>query len=162
MDFYSFARIFFAWIATVTCIPVVNAVLLFYCHRIRESQLRDDDERRLDSDELRTRAVYGAVALTVATVVFVFADFAAAEWLAIPAGLVHFAVVLMYVAACSLLLTYFFAYEDFFAGLGLYVLSVALPLLVLWPIDWLTGFWQHWVLVFVLPWLKAIPPPAGY
>ena len=161
MDFYSFARIFFAWIATVTCIPVVNAVLLFYCHRIREGQMAEDDERRLDSDELRTRAVYGALALTAATIAFVFVDVAGAEWLAIPAGIVHFAVLLMYVGACSLLLMYFFAYEDFFAGLGLYVLSVALPLLVLWPIDWLTG-WLQPVLGLVLRWLKAIPPPAGY
>jgi hypothetical protein len=161
MDFYSFARIFFAWIATITCIPVVNAVLLFYCHRIREGQMAEDDERRLDADELRTRAVYGAIALTGVTALFVFIDVAAAEWLAIPAGLVHFAVLLMYVAACSLILTYFFAYEDFFAGLGLYVLSVGLPLLVLWPIDWLTHVWQP-VLGLVLHWLKAIPPPAGY
>jgi hypothetical protein len=161
MDFYSFARIFFAWIATITCIPVVNAVLLFYCHRIREGTMAEDDERRLDSDELRTRALYGAVSLMAATPVFVFIDVAAAEWLAIPAGLVHFVVLLMYVGACSLILAYFFAYEDFFAGLGLYVLAVGLPLLVLWPIDWLTHWFQP-VLGIVLHWLKAIPPPAGY
>ncbi|HEX3313444.1 MAG TPA: hypothetical protein VHR72_01080 [Gemmataceae bacterium] len=161
MDFYSFARIFFAWIATITCIPVVNAVLLFYCHRIREGQMAEDDERRLDSDELRTRAVYAAVALMVATPVFVFIDVVAARWLEIPVGPVHLVVLLAYVAACSLILTYFFAYEDFFAGFGLYVLAVGLPLIVLWPLDWLTH-WIQPVLGLVLHWLQVIPPPVGY
>ena len=78
--------------------------------------MAEDDERRLDSDELRTRAVYGAVALTVATAVFVFIDVAAAEWLAIPAGIVHFVVLLTYVAACSLLLHVFFRLRRFLRG----------------------------------------------
>jgi hypothetical protein len=160
MDFYQFARVFFAWIATITCLPFVNVVLLFYSHRIREAQLAEDDERRLDGDEVRTRAIYAAIALTVATIAFVFVDYVAAQWLELPTGPVHFAVALADVAACSGLLMYFFAYEDFFAGLGLYALAVGLPLLILWPLDWFTGLWTNFVLPIVLSWLKVLPPTS--
>ena len=65
-------------------------------------------------------------------------------------------VFLLFVSAGAFLLMLFFAYEDFFDGLSLLVLYLALPAAVLVPIHLLVPVWS-WALNLVFPWLLEVP-----
>jgi len=141
MEFYLFVRDFLAWTASVACLFPVNVPILFFAHRIREGQLANEDDR-MDSDEAWKRAGLGALVLALTTAVFLFADVVFALWADLPAGMVHFVVLIAYIPAAAYVLAMFFAYDDYFHGLGLLTLYLGLPLAALFLINWPTGLWK--------------------
>ncbi len=157
MEFYEFVRGCLAWTASFTCFLVLlNVPMLYFAHRIREGRLEEDDDRRIDNDELWKRSALGAFALAAASLVFVFVDVVLADWADMPPGIIHFVLFLAYFPATAYLLAIFFAYDDYFSGLGLLTLDLGLPLAVLWILNAITGLWDPAVNCFY-QWLKAIP-----
>lgn len=141
MEFYAFVRDFMAWTASVACLFPINVPILFFAHRILEGQPTNEDDR-MDNDEAWKRAGLGALVLALATAAFLFTDVVFASWADMPAGLVHFVVLLAYIPAAAFVLAMFFAYDDYFHGLGLLTLYLGLPLAVLFLFNLLTGLWN--------------------
>ena len=140
MEFYAFVRGSLAWTASIACAFPVTVPILFFAHRIREGSALDDD-KRMDSDELWKRAALGGLVLSIATWIFLFADLVLAKWADMPAGIIHVVILLAFVPAGAYLLTMFFAYDDFFHGLGLLTIFFALPIVILWPANAVLGAW---------------------
>ena len=151
MEFYSFVRSLFAWIASFACLPI-GAPFLYAAHRVREAQIPEDD--RMDEGELRIRSLYGSLAVAVVTWLFLFLDFVVADWLDLPAGLTHFIILLSYLPAAAYVLFLFFAYDDYFEGLGLLTLYLGLPIAALYIVNFL-GLWNP-VVGWFYSWLKPI------
>ncbi len=155
MEFYAFVRGLLAWMASVACCLVLfNVPMLYFAHRVREGRLEEDDERRMDNDELWKRSALGAAGLVVTSFVFLFADLVLADWAAMPPGAIHLVILLAYVSAAAYVLALFFAYDDYFFGLGLLTLDLGLPVFALWLVNLVTGLWNP-VLDWFLSWLKA-------
>jgi hypothetical protein len=155
MEFYLFVRDFLAWTASVACLFPVNVPFLFFAHRIREGHPTNEDDR-MDSDEAWKRASLGALVLALMTAVFFFVDVVFATWADMPPGIVHFIVLLAYIPAAAYVLAMFFAYDDYFNGLGLLTLYLGLPLAVLFLVNWPTELWKP-VVGFFASFLKEIP-----
>lgn len=148
MEFYAFMRGLLAWMASVALVFPVNVPMLYFAHRIREGQLPEDDEHRLESDELWTRAALGSLAVAGTTLAFLFLDVLCAEWMELGA-IVHFVVLLTYVPAAAFVLVYFFAYDDYFFGLSLLTLYLGLPMLVLYLVTLVVPVWGWWVKILL-------------
>src|SRR5262245_30440383 len=139
MEFYTFVRGCLAWTATVeACFPL-NVPMLYFAYRIREGRVVDEDTR-MENDELWKRSALGAAVLAAMMVAFVFADVVLARWGELPAGITHFVLFLAYVAAGAYVVMYFFAYDDYFQGLGQLTLYLAIPIFVLWALTALLGW----------------------
>jgi hypothetical protein len=155
MEFYGFVRGFLAWTATVACLFPLNVPVLYFAYRIREGRVVDE-ETRMENDELWKRSALGAIVLAIAMAAVVFADVVLARWGELPAGLTHFVLLLAFLAAGAYLMMLFFAYDDYFHGLGLLTLYLGLPILVLWIVTAVLG-WNP-VLEFAESFLQEIPP----
>jgi hypothetical protein len=153
MEFYSFLRGSLAWIASWVLLYPLYVPALFYAHRIREGPVPEDDETRMDNGEVWTRSFLGALVIWLLTVACLFADLILADWLALPAGIIHMVILIVFFGAAAFLLMQFFAYDDYFFGLSLLSLSLFLPILVLFIANSLVGFWNPW-LNFLLGYLK--------
>lgn len=139
MEIYIFVRSLLGWMALVALLWPLNAAMLYAAYRIRDARISEEDENYMEPDELRTRSLIGAGVVALLTAVFLFADLVFATWLDMPAGPVHFAVLLGYVPAAAYVLMLFFAENDFFQSMSLLTLYIALPLFVLWPLGALLG-----------------------
>jgi len=155
MEFYSFVRTSLAWIASIALLYPVNVPLLFAAHRIREGRVAEDDENRMENDEVWTRSFLGALVVALLLLAFLFGDLVLADWLGLPAGIIHMVVLITYLAAASFLLMQFFAYDDYFYGLSLLSLYLFLPIFVLLAVNSLVGFWNP-VLGFFLNYIKEV------
>ncbi len=154
MEIYGFVRGALAWMASIACLIAINSPLLYATYRISVGRVPEDDETRMDNDELWTRSLYASGVLAVTTVAFFFVDYVLAVWAEVPAGVVHFTLFLAYVPAAAFVLTYFFAQEDIFKGLGHLALFFA-PIAVLYPITLVLPYWGYWV-GFLESWLKPV------
>jgi hypothetical protein len=155
MEIYGFVRGALAWMASIACLIAVNSPLLYATYRIGAGRVAEDDETRIDNDELWTRSLYASGVLAVMTAAFLFVNYVVAVWADGPAGIVHFATFLAYLPAAAFVLTYFFAQDDFFKGLGHTALFFGLSILPLYLIDWFVPFWSYWV-GFLEGWLKPV------
>jgi len=153
MELYEFFRGALAWMATIACLWPLNIVWMGYAQRILEGPLEEDSERRMDPDELWPRAAYGSFGLAVVTIVFLFLDWFLADWSGVPSGIVHLMTFIAYVAVGLWVLTFFFAFEDMFSGMGLYMMYFLLPIFVLFLLNKLIGFWNP-LLNLAYAWLK--------
>lgn len=139
MEFYVYLRLGLAYVALVALVWPLNAAWLFLAHRIREGTPREDDETRMENDEVRTRALLGSAAVAGVTLAFFFLDVVLAEWLRFPPGIVHLIVFLGLVPTAAFALTYYLGYTDYFEGLSLLGIYVGLPLFGLAGLNALTG-----------------------
>lgn len=156
MEHYSFVRACIAWMASLAGLPFLSIPLLFLAYKIREGRPPEDDDVRMENDEIWKRSALAGGVLTAATFGFLFLDLVLAKWADFPAGVVHFAVFLAYVAAGAGIVMVFFAYEDFFAGLAHLTIFFALPMIVLYLLNALLGFWNP-VLGWFGGFLKEVP-----
>jgi hypothetical protein len=155
MEIYGFVRGALAWMASIACLIAINSPLLYATYRISAGRVAEDDETRMDNDELWMRSLYASGVLAVMTAAFFFVDLVVADWAGGPPGIVHFAIFLAYIPAAAFVLTYFFAQDDFFTGLGHAALFFLLPIIVLYPLSMIVPFWNYWV-GFLESWLKPI------
>ena len=73
---------------------------------------------------------------------FVIVDFLLVASAGFPAGPIHLLVLMGYIPAAAGIFFVFFALEDFFQGLSMFMIYVYLPVLVLYVINALIGFWN--------------------
>ena len=156
MELYNFMRSALAWTATIACLWPINIPLLFAAYRIREGRVPEGDDTRVDNEDLWPRCALNALLVALLAAAWIFVDLVAADWLALPPGLVHFVVFPLFIASGAFLLAQFFGYEDPFIGLSILMIYLYLPILVLALLNTLIGFWDP-VLGIVLAYLKEIP-----
>lgn len=156
MEIYIFVRSLLGWMAFVALLWPFNAGMLYLAYRIRDARVPEDDDNYMEPDELRTRSLIGSAVLGAMTLVFLFVDLVFATWGEMPAGPVHFAVLLGYVPAAAYLLMLFFAENDYFQAMSLLTLYLAIPLFVIGPLGWLIGAQEFPPVSWIMGMLKAV------
>ena len=138
MEFYYFLRGTLAWTATVAILWPFNILLAALAYKIRLGP----NKNPLKPKEYWVRS--GAVATVVAaiTLVALVLDYVLAEEMDFPAGPVHLVVFMAYVPAAVWAIFVFFALEDLMQALSVFVIYIYLPLLVLYVLNAIIGFWQ--------------------
>jgi ABC-type multidrug transport system fused ATPase/permease subunit len=153
MEIYDLFRGAFAWMATIACLWPLNIAWMGFAQRIREGPLEEDDERKMGSDELWPRAAYASFAVAVVTIAFLFVDWFLADWSGVPSGIVHLMTFIVYVAVGVWAVAFFWAFEDLVDGLSLFTMYFALPIFVLFVLNYFLGFWNP-LLRLAYAWLK--------
>ena len=138
MEFYYFLRGTLAWTATVAILWPFNILLAALAYKIRLGP----NKNPLKPKEYWVRS--GAVATVVAaiTLVALVLDYVLAEEMDFPAGPVHLVVFMAYVPAAVWAIFVFFALEDLMQALSVFVIYIYLPVLVLYVLNAIIGFWQ--------------------
>jgi hypothetical protein len=149
MEIYNFVHGTLAWIATIACLWPVNAPLLALAFKVQNGPKPID----MENDEYWMRAFAGSFVLALVTAAFVFIDFLLVE-AELPAGPTHLVVFVGYVPAAVWVLALFFAMEDLLNGLSLLVIYLFMPILVLFLLNLVIGFWNP-LLAYAHGWLKA-------
>lgn len=149
MELYLFVRGTLAWTVTIAAMWPFNMPLAVLAYKIRQGP----NPIGMPKKELWLRSAACSFVVTLLTLVMVVVDYILAERLGFPAGVIHMVVFMAYVAAAAGIFFVFFALEDFFQGLGLFVTYVYLPVLVLFLLNAVIGFWNP-LLNYVGSWLK--------
>lgn len=149
MEVYQFLRGSLAWTVTVAGLWPLNIPLAVLAYRIRLGPQPITMPRK----ELWWRATFAALIVALITVAMVLVDYYLAENIGFPAGPVHLIVFMSYVPAVVWVFFVFFALEDFFQGLNLFVIYVYLPVLVLFLLNAVVPFWEPFLIV-ARDWLK--------
>ena len=138
MEFYYFLRGTLAWTATVALLWPFNIPMAALAYKIRLGP----NKNPLKPKEYWVRS--GAVATVVAaiTLVALVLDYVLAEEMDFPAGPVHLVVFMAYVPAAVWAIFVFFALEDLMQALSVFVIYIYLPVLVLYVLNAIIGFWQ--------------------
>ena len=138
MEFYYFLRGTLAWTATVAILWPFNILLAALAYKIRLGP----NKNPLKPKEYWVRS--GAVATVVAaiTLVALVLDYVLAEEMDFPAGPVHLVVFMAYVPAAVWAIFVFFSLEDLMQALSVFVIYIYLPVLVLYVLNEIIGFWQ--------------------
>jgi len=138
VEFYYFLRGTLAWTATVAILWPFNILLAALAYKIRLGP----NKNPLKPKEYWVRS--GAVATVVAaiTLVALVLDYVLAEEMDFPAGPVHLVVFMAYVPAAVWAIFVFFSLEDLMQALSVFVIYIYLPVLVLYVLNAIIGFWQ--------------------
>lgn len=150
VELYLFVRGALAWTVTVAALWPVNIPLAYLAYKIRQGQKPGD----LARNALWWRSVFATLLVAFVTVVFLLLDYLLAEVAGFPAGPIHLVVLTAYIPAAAGIFFVFFALEDFFQGLSMFVIYVYLPVLVLYLLNAMMGLWNG-PLSYVEGWLKA-------
>ncbi len=149
-EMYEFLRGLLAWTATVAVLWPVNVPLAALAFKITHGQRPLD----METSEFWTRSTFAALGVSLLTLAMLIVDY----WLAVkaefPAGPIHLAIFMAYVPAAVFILFVFFALDDLLQALGLFVLYIYLPVLVLYVLNLLVGWWDPLV-DYANEWLKA-------
>lgn len=150
MELYEFLRGTLAWTVTIAALWPVNIPLAVLAYRIHRGPQPIDLERNV----LWIRATFASLCVALVTLAMVFVDYLLAYGAEFPAGPIHLAVFLGYVPIATWIFFVFFALDDLLPALGLFTLYVYLPVLVLYVLNLVVGFWTPLVDV-ANGWLKA-------
>ena len=151
MELYEFLRGTLAWTVSVAALWPLNIPLAVLAYRIHRGQRPIDMEPK----ELWIRATFASLCVALLTLAMVFVDYLLAFGADFPSGPIHLAVYLGYVPIAMWIFFVFFALDDLLPALGLFTLYVYLPVLVLYLLNLVVGFWQPLVNA-AASWLK--PP----
>ena len=149
MALYGFVWDALAWTVTVLALWPVNVPLAFLGYRVWSKNTPPPDT---EWSEIWMRSALAALVIGLASVVMVVLDYLLVAWADLPAGPIHLTVFLALLALATWLLMLFYEIEDFFEAFSLFIIYVYLPVLVLWGLNWLLGFWNP-LLTFVKAWL---------
>lgn len=149
MELYLFVRDTLGWTVTIAVIWPFNIPLAALAYKIRQGP----NPVGMPKKELWLRSAGCSFVVMLVTLVMVAVDYVLAERVGFPAGVIHVIVFMAYVSAAAGIFMVFFAMEDFFQGLGMFVTYVYLPVLVLFLLNAMIGFWNP-LLNYVGSWLK--------
>jgi hypothetical protein len=150
VEFYYFLRGTLAWTATVALLWPFNIALAALAYKIRLGPNKNPFKPK----EYWVRS--GMVATVVAgiTLAALVLDYVLTDGTEFPAGPVHLVVFMAYVPAAMWAIFWFFALEDLMQALSVFVIYIYLPVLVLYVLNAILGFWQPLV-NFAGEWLKV-------
>ncbi|MBM4068979.1 MAG: hypothetical protein FJ271_08560 [Planctomycetes bacterium] len=151
MELYHFVRGALAWTVTIAALWPVNIPLAFAAYKIRQGPKPID----MPKNALWWRCTFATLLVAVMTVGFVIVDYMLAGWAGFPAGPIHLLVLMGYIPAAAGIFFVFFALEDFFQGLSMFMIYMYLPVLVLYVINAMIGVWNP-LLNYAGGWLKAV------
>jgi hypothetical protein len=139
-----------AWLATIALLWPLNIPLSALAYKIRQGHTPID----MESDEFWLRCTFGSLFLGLVTAAFGGLDYFLAEEADLPAGPVHILIFVCYAAAGWWLFFIMFGLEDPFQGLSMVLIYLYLPIMVLYLINKILGWWDP-LLNLALGWLKA-------
>ena len=154
MELFLFFRGLFAWMVTVALIFPVNILFAAVAYRVRNGPKELD----IESDELWVRSALAAFVFFLVTIAFVFVDWLAVDSFAFPSGMIHLVIVAGYIPTGAWVMTHYFGFSDLLDGLSTFTLYMALPLIVLWLFDAVTGLWTKGPVTWVYGWVLPIEP----
>jgi hypothetical protein len=137
VEFYYFLRGTFAWTATIALLWPFNIPLAALAYKIRNGP----NKNPLKPKEYWVRSGAAAFAVAIITLVALGLDYFLAES-DFPPGPIHLVVFMAYVPAAMYALFVFFALEDLMQALSVFVIYIYLPVLVLYVLNAMIGFWQ--------------------
>ncbi len=150
MDIFQFFRATLGWTASVVALWPLTIPMAFLAFKIgKGTKPLDEDEQA----EIWTRSTLGTAAMAVGVVAFVVLDYLLVAWAELPPGPIHMVVLVAFLAYAAWMCMLFFEFEDFFGGLGMFVLYAYLPVTLLWIANLIYPFWMP-VLSFVFSWLR--------
>jgi hypothetical protein len=151
MPLYLFVWKLLAWSITVAVLFPLTIPWAALSYKIWHGNKPIDEEL---SEEIWSRAWRASLFFAIAAVVFLVLDFITgdADWLALPAGLVHIVCYLGFLAVAACIMHYCFSMEDFLQGLNLAVIFLYIPMAVLFVL-WLLIGWNV-LFTYVLSWLR--------
>ena len=150
MEFYYFLRGTLAWTATVAILWPFNIPLAALAYKIRLGA----NKNPLKTKEYWVRSGAASFAVACITVMALALDFFLADGTDFPAGPIHLVVFMAYVPAAMWAIFVLFALEDLMQALSVFVIYIYLPVLVLFLLNAIIGFWQPLVDI-VGGWLKV-------
>lgn len=151
MELYLFVRGALAWTVTIAALWPVNIPLAFLAYKIRQGPKPIDMPRAA----LWWRCTFATLLVAVMTAGFVIVDYLLASLAGFPPGPIHLIILMAYIPAAAGIFFVFFALEDFFQGLSMFMIYVYLPVLVLYVINAMIGVWNP-LLNYAGGWLKAV------
>ena len=138
MEFYYFLRGTLAWTATVALIWPFNIPLAALAYKIRLGANKVPFKPR----EYWVRSGIAAGVVAIITLVALAIDYILTDGTDYPAGPIHLVVFMAYVPAAMYALFHYFALEDLMQALSVFVIYIYLPVLVLYVLNAIIGFWQ--------------------
>jgi hypothetical protein len=149
LEIYDFLRGTLAWTITVAGLWPLNIPLAVLAYRISRGPRPIDMEPK----PLWWRATFASLSIALVTVGMVIVDALLCFGADFPAGPIHMAVFIGYVPIGMWIMFVFFQQDDLLSGLGVFMLYVYLPVLALYLLNALIGFWDP-LLNVAYGWLK--------
>src|SRR5215510_5073676 len=138
MELYAFLRGAMAWTILLATLWPLNIPLAALAYKIRSGPRPMTMERA----ELWTRSTFGTLVVALASLAAIAVDYVLVELAEFPAGPIHLAVFMGYLAIATWIFFVFFALDDLLGALGLFVIYIYLPVLVLYLLNLMVGFWD--------------------
>ena len=138
MEFYYFLRGTLAWTATVAILRPFNILLAALAYKIRLGP----NKNPLKPKEFWGRSALVSLVVALITLVAIVLDNFLTDGTDFPAGPIHLVVFMAYVPAAMWAIFWFFALEDLMQALSVFVIYIYLPVLVLYVLNEIIGFWQ--------------------
>ena len=138
MEFYYFLRGTLAWTATVAILWPINIPMAALAYKIRLGP----NKNPLKPNEFWGRSALVSLVVALITLVAIVLDNFLTDGTDFPAGPIHLVVFMAYVPAAMWAIFWFFALEDLMQALSVFVIYIYLPVLVLYVLNAIIGFWQ--------------------
>ena len=114
----------------------------------------------VEGSELWIRSFLSSFLLALLCLAFVVVDYCLADLAELPPGPIHLVVFIGFIALSASVLVYTFSLEDYFQGLSMSVIYLAIPVIALYLLNGMLGFFSNslrfWdpVVSIVKYWLK--------
>jgi hypothetical protein len=149
LEFYDFIRGTLAWAVSVAALWPANVPLMALAYKVRHGP----NPIAMKPAEFWTRAAFAALLVGLLALAMVGVDYLLAESAGFPAGPVHLVILFAFIPAAVWIVFVFFALEDLMQATSVVVIYLCLPVLVLYVLNAVVGFWQPLVDI-VNDWLK--------
>lgn len=152
MELFLFCRGLLAWMTTVSICLLLSVPMAALAFRVKHGP----KELEIEPGELWYRAFLAAFMMGLASVAFLFLDWYIVESLAFPSGPIHLVLVMAYIPVGMWIMTFYFGFSDLLDGLSVFTIFIALPVILLWAVNYFTGAW-NWALNLAYAWLPPVP-----
>jgi hypothetical protein len=149
LELYNFLRGTLAWAVTVAALWPANVPLMALAYKVRNGP----NPIKMPRAEFWTRAAFAALLVGLLAIVMVGIDYLLTDGAGLPAGPVHMVVLIAFIPVGVWIIFVFFALEDLMQSMSVFVIYLCLPMLVLYVLNALMGFWDP-LLDIVNDWLK--------
>jgi hypothetical protein len=149
LELYDFIRGTLAWAVSVTALWPANVPLMALAYKVRHGP----NPIAMKPAEFWTRATFAALLVGLLSLVMVGVDYVLAESAGFPAGPIHMVILIGFIPLAAWILFVFLALEDLMQATSVLVIYICLPVLVLYVLNAIVGFWEPLVDI-VNGWLK--------
>jgi hypothetical protein len=136
VDIFQFFWNALAWTVSVAVLCPLTTPMAALAFRI----WRETRETDVEGSELWIRSFLSSFLLALLSLAFVVVDYCLAELAELPPGPVHLLVFIGFIALSAPVMVYTFSLEDYFQGLSMSVIYLAIPVIALFLLNGMLGF----------------------